>query len=294
MAGEAQMFTSRMVIIVALTLVFTLSPQPSKAVVSPGERCEGLAIVWPPGKDPGSIYVGSRLIATSERYGGEVRIVESYQRMGYLPSGTVINLEEPPEDTRQGPRLHKTHCGFRFRSAIVGHIDRGHIEKLDNVIRLSKMNRDDIGFISPADYEKVLELYKTADFSSSPIDSFSRTNRVIIIVSRRELNSDSDAVQVQYTTDPKNPVFAKAYVKVSEDRAHNMDGTFRSFRPYSLSSTRNASGNISAVALDIPKYLEGLGVPANKVTEFVAKMAQYPNIGGCAITHPLCGVVTRI
>src|SRR5262249_34544851 len=84
-----------------------------------------------------------------------------------------------------------------------------------------------------------------------------------------------------YTRNAKAPKFTKAYIKASEDRAHNIDGTFRIFRPYSSSVAANSFHNSGAVTLDIPRYLEMMGLPSDKLASFLEQLKQYANIGGC-------------
>src|SRR5262245_14549011 len=82
---DLQMFTYRTVVLLPLIITATLSPKLAIATVASNERCEGLAIVWPPSKDPGSVYLGPTLVSSELWRNKKERTKSSYPRMGYLP-----------------------------------------------------------------------------------------------------------------------------------------------------------------------------------------------------------------
>jgi hypothetical protein len=108
----------------SFTAVLLFSPNAVMAAVGPDEPCSGAAIVWPTEDQFGSIYISS-----------DLRDV-TFPQVGYLPSGTVVNLEEPYRDSSDG--FKRQYCGFRFRNAIIGQIDRRHITKLAETIPICK------------------------------------------------------------------------------------------------------------------------------------------------------------
>jgi hypothetical protein len=133
------MFTyCRWITLLSVIVLSALSSELARATIAANEPCEGWAIVSPPKDNFGSVYMGPHLIRR------EPKGIESYPRMGYLPSGTVIKLAEP----EKGRSVHLHHCGFRFRKAIVGHIDRRHVTKLDKVIRALKKLNPEMGKLS--------------------------------------------------------------------------------------------------------------------------------------------------
>jgi hypothetical protein len=114
------------VIAVSLVLAFALSPKAVKAL-EPGERCDGLAIVWPPPNSAnGSIYMSYEPRSEDK----------TLDRMGYLPSGTVVILEEPSRELKS----RENYCRFRFRDALVGHIDSSHVKSLAKVLRSANLD----------------------------------------------------------------------------------------------------------------------------------------------------------
>ena len=253
--------------------------------VNSNEQCDGLAIVSPPGPDFGTVYMGPQIISRQEK--NPKRFEEKYPRVGYLPSGTVINLEEP----KKGKTLHLKHCGFRYRDAIVGHIDRGHITKLDNAIRALKSSNPDwadlstseIAFISPANSDEDLTLYKSPDLSSV-LAKLSRSDRSAILFPRSNLDEQSDVIEVRYAPDITTPVLEKAYVKKTDDRDYNLAGAFRIFT--SLADSPRRSSETTGERLDFDKYLQLIKLPKDKILTFTEIMKKYgPYLGACGHTE---------
>jgi hypothetical protein len=134
------MFRCGYIALVSLIVTSALSPKIANAIVRVDETCEGLAIVSPPGSDAGTIYWAENLTLIKRRDGGEE---ERLPRRGYLPSGTIINLQEPAN----AKSTRSTSCGFRFRNAISGHVDKSAITRLDKVINAAHMSADEVIFI---------------------------------------------------------------------------------------------------------------------------------------------------
>lgn len=205
-----------------MAMLLPFWPNVLMAEVGPKEQCDGAAIIWPTEDHYGSIYISRDL-----RDG-------SFPRLGYLPSGTVVTLDEPYADSKDG--FKKQHCGFRFRDAIVGQIDRRHITKLTGTLRSANLNDSDAVIIAPSNpnSEKSLFLHEGKDSDSKVIKQVSRGDRIIILASLRDLRDTSDTIKVRYTDDilSRSPEFAEAYVRREDNRTFGYDGTFRTFSPF--------------------------------------------------------------
>src|SRR2546428_10594070 len=116
--------------------------------VTSRDKCEGLVLVRPPNGLFGSIYLNRQPTAAGK-----------FPRAGYLPSGTVVVVDTPSTDAR---RINRDYCAFRYRDAVSGYVRRAHLMLLSSIIAAVGLNQDEIeGFISPADPERPLELFKS-------------------------------------------------------------------------------------------------------------------------------------
>ncbi len=268
------MVTSRLVALLKTIVVFSALPTVGMATVGQTEQCIGLAIVSPPGSDYGTIYVSHEIVQDLD---GNY----FYPRMGYLPSGTIINLQKP----KKGETLHKIHCGFHYRDAVVGHIDRRHITKLDNAIQAlrdfdpnwANLKDHEIAFISPADPSAKLNLYETSDVRSTakPVEQFGRNDRTVILLPREHLREQRDAIEVLYLSDVNKASLKKAFIKKEDNRDYNrISGTYRIFE---TDATSNSSETTTAKKFDIEAYLRSVGVPDSAIE----KLKKKAKLGAC-------------
>jgi hypothetical protein len=243
--------------------------------VGPGEPCDGPAIVWPPEDLYGSIYISKTLRN------------DTVPRVGYLPSGTVVNLEEPRSDSRADFR--KNFCGFHFRNTVAGHVDRRHVTKIVKIIRAAGLSDADAVIVSPANPETGLDLYRSRDLASKPVATLARSDRTIVLLSARDLVDGADAIKVRYTADMSSrvPKFAEAYIKIADDRSISFDGTFRLFRPFApLASADPPPAHPPSSWFDnLATYLSAFIQSGAGLSATIDKLKQYTGMGDCGVSQ---------
>ncbi len=238
--------------------------------VGPNEPCEGPAIVWPPEDLYGSIYISATLHEGA------------FPRVGYLPSGTIVTLNEPSGDVRAG--FLKNYCSFNFRNVVVGNIDRRHITKVGKLISAANLTETEAVVISPANPESGLELFHSRDVTSKPFATLKRSDRTIILLSTRDISDGSDALRVRYTADisSRAPRFTEAYIKTEDDRLSNFAGTYRMFRAVPPERLVMVPANVAASWLDnLKMYLSSFIKSRTQLSSIIDQLKQYAGVGDC-------------
>jgi hypothetical protein len=197
---------------------------PSDGAVAQVARgnCAGLALVRPQGGLYGTIYMRDQ----QDKLG-------RHGRAGYLPSGMVVTIENP---TTNAAEIADGTCAFHYRNAVRGHIDRGDLFPLTKTLAAAGVNASEIqGFVSPADPEKRLNLYRSDQVSPDEvIADFGRNDRAVILLTTKNAAGAGDALEVQYVVDATvdKPKLARGYVRAKDDRCCGEgEDTFRIFRP---------------------------------------------------------------
>ncbi|WP_456817083.1 hypothetical protein [Bradyrhizobium sp. USDA 4520] len=207
----------------------------------------------------------------------------TFPRLGYLPSGTVVNLEEPYADSKDS--FKKQHCGFHFRDAIAGQIDRKHITKLAETIRSANLDDLDAVIISPSNPnpEKALSLYERQDAPSKVVAKLTRVDRAIILASARDLKDGADTIKVRYTSDLLGhaPRFSEAYVRTEDDRTRGYDGTFRIFRPFVPTDSSPPERGRDSWFDSLKRYLVAFVSPAGNISTVVDGLKRHVGLGSC-------------
>ncbi len=229
------------IIAVGLSIGVFFTPRLVSAQGAIGQSCTGPAIVWPKSPEQGVIYMSE-----------EPREDGRLDRAGYLPSGTVVNLEEPSSQLKSRNR----YCKFTLGGAVAGLVKKVDIESLSKAIEAAKLRNEEVVVISPANSTQPLAIYKNANLSSEK-EYISRSARAILLLSIEEWNSaielrDSakladeaaseigrDAfARVYYTDDINrrarrstnyNTTLNKGFINTYDDRSLSIEGTFRSF-----------------------------------------------------------------
>jgi hypothetical protein len=165
-------------------------------------------------------------------------------RAGYLPSGTVVNLEEPSLQLKSRDNF----CKFTLGRAVAGLVaKKDTFERLSNVLESAKLGNDEAVIISPANPTQPLAIYRAANLSSEK-KQLSRSARTILLLSIKEWSSAIDArdsakltnkaasalgrdafARVWYTDKLKGGARLKeGFINTYDDRSLSIEGTFRS------------------------------------------------------------------
>jgi hypothetical protein len=221
------------IIAVSLAVGLSFTPQLVGAQGAIEQSCVGPAIIWPKSPEQGVIYMRE-----------EPREDGRLDRAGYLPSGTVVNLEEPSLQL-----LSRDHyCKFTVGRAVVGLVAKNTVERLSKLLDAPKLGKDEVVIISPANSTQPLAIYRNANLQSEK-KLLSRSARTILLLSVKEWNSaidmresakraDKDAsevgrdafARVWYTDDIKSGARLKeGFINTYDDRSVSIEGTFRSF-----------------------------------------------------------------
>lgn len=221
------------IIAVSLAVGLSFTPQLVCAQGAIEQSCKGPAIIWPKPPEQGVIYMSE-----------EPREDGRLDRAGYLPSGTVVNLEEPSLQLKSRDRF----CKFTLRGAVAGLVTKKNVESLSKVIEAAKLVPDDVVIISPANSTQHLAIYRKAKLASE-IVPFTRSARTILLLSTKDWNSaidmraraklaEKDAseigrdafARVWYTDDITGGArLREGFINTYDDRSVSIDGTFRSF-----------------------------------------------------------------
>lgn len=193
--------------------------------LGPGDKCAGIGLVRPPGGLYGSIYVVEQKTPTGS----------TYRRAGYLPSGISILLHEPPESA--GKRTRDRQCMFSYRGAVSGFVERRHVVSLDAIAAAMGIDLAKVaGFVAPANPapESRLKLYKSAALSEDEVlADLGRNDTAVIFLMAEDDIEDADALKVVLVKEPlsNKPERIEAFIKTTEDRCCDPDGTYRIFNP---------------------------------------------------------------
>jgi hypothetical protein len=243
-------------------------------VLLPNEKCEGLAIVWPPANLNGSIYLSQTPIidSTAPPPG------KWFPPTGYLPAGTVVTLYEPAEKVNG-------YCGFKYRWAVAGQVSAKQVEKISKHLPQSE-SAESLFVISPTNPFRPLEL--RIDNSREPIRLSRNSERLMILASAADVEARGEEIKVMLQQGGK---FKTAYVKRQDDRAIDIDGSFRKF---SLQSAWTASERAPVAIDNTPSANRFLASLPPKLTDLLTRLKQaYQGlpIGACGHKEVLKGTV---
>lgn len=221
------------IIALSLTVGLSVTPQLASAQGAIERSCVGPAIIWPKSPEQGVIYMSE-----------EPREDGRLDRAGYLPSGTVVNLEEPPLQLKSRDNF----CKFTLGKAVAGLVaKKGTFERLSKLITAARLGSDEAVIISPANPTQPLAIYRTANFSSER-KQLSRSARTILLLSFKEWSRAIDTrdsakladkaaselgrdafARVWYTDDINGSARLKeGFINTYDDRSLSIEGTFRS------------------------------------------------------------------
>jgi hypothetical protein len=244
--------------------------------IASGGRCqEGLGLVRPPKGLFGSIYLNDQPTPAGR-----------FRRAGYLPSGTVVVVSSP---SSHAPRVDRNYCAFGYRGAISGYLRRTHILPLSAIIAAVGLNQAEIeGFISPADPERPLELFKTQQLSPDEVEAkLGRGDNAIILQrsNRAPTDDEATALEVEYISDPSSPNLRRAYVRIEDNRCCSAEGTYRIFRP-SISRPAAVSSTSEAGSTWLDRLVNWASAAfkeqAGKIKEvIVQKIHEVQALAGC-------------
>jgi|SRR6185312_1329096 len=209
---------------IALLFVFLGDAQAISRTIGSNEACVGPALVKPEGGLFGALYITD----ASGQFG----------RSGYLPSNTVVIVDDPPNDYRG----RRQYCHFNYRNIVSGYLARKYLISLPGIAQSVGLDITKIeGFIGPANpaQDKRLRLYRTEQLSTrDEFKDLGRNDSAIIFLLESNRTVGKEALKVGFVANADHPVLTLAYVRASEDRSilndegeSNFDGTFRVYRP---------------------------------------------------------------